>query len=89
MDLTPEQLATIEEMAALQFSTAEVAIIAEVPENAMAADPGATSFLRGRLKAQAEVRESVREMARQGAAPAQKQFLDLAAKSEPDIDKGA
>ncbi len=59
-----------ESLAMLQFSRDEVKVITgnEIDEE---------SFLRGTLKAQAEVRQSILQMAKQGSSPAQKQFLDF------------
>ena len=84
--MTTDQLQEIEELASLQFSVAEVAIILDATEQALAEGEPLRAYLRGRLKAQAEVRRSIVSMARQGSNPAHKQFLELAAESRPDID---
>ena len=65
-----EQLAQIEELAALQFSMEEVAVIVDVPAAALAEGEPMRAYLRGRLKAQAEVRRSIVSMAKQGSSPA-------------------
>lgn len=61
-----------ESLATLQFSRDEIALITGAPTDEHA-------FLRGTLIAQAEVRKSILQMAKQGSSPAQKQFLDLVA----------
>jgi len=67
-------LAEIEELGALQFSLAEVAIILgrEIADGAEL-----TAYRRGQLKAEAEVRASILKLAKSGSSPAQRQFLDL------------
>jgi len=79
-------LEAIESMAALQFSLAEVAIICQLEEGDIAASESATkAFLKGRLQAQAEVRQALLQQARQGSTPALKQFQELADRSEPTL----
>lgn len=74
-----EVLRHVEDMARLQFSPEEVAIICGIPSGAMrASEDIATAFLRGRLKAQAEVRQALVSMAVQGSTPAISQFHQLA-----------
>jgi len=59
-----------EELATLQFTRDEIELIT-------GAKADETAFNRGRLKAQAEVRKAILQMAKQGSSPAQKQFLAL------------
>ncbi len=84
--MTHDQHAEIEELAALQFSVAEVAIIMDATEQALGEGEPLRAYLRGRLKAQAEVRRSIVSMAKQGSNPAHKQFLELAAESRPILE---
>jgi hypothetical protein len=85
--MKPEQLAEVEELAALQFTVAEVAVVLDLPTAALSDGDGLRAFLRGRLKEQAEVRRSIVSMAKQGSSPAHKAFLELAAQSEPELDR--
>jgi len=64
-----------EELAMLQFSKEEIQLItgSEVDE---------TSFQRGTLQAQAQVRQAILKAAKDGSTPAQKQFLDFCAPAE-------
>jgi len=66
----------VEEMAALQFTDAELATIF-----LMDADEFVKKYRsaidRGRLLAEAEVRKSLAQLAKQGSTPAQKQFMEL------------
>ena len=84
--MTPEQLQQIEDMAALQFTVEEVAIIVDVTPAAIADGTAAQAYLRGRLRAQAEVRRSILDMAKEGSSPAHKQFMALAESSEPELN---
>jgi hypothetical protein len=78
-----ERYKQIEELAELQFTTAEVAIIMECEESIFAKDEkAAASYMRGKLKAQAEVRRAMLQMAKQGSTPAQKEFQKLAESSK-------
>ena len=66
----------ISEMAMLQFTDREIATITQLDPDALIR--GYSSDIdRGRLLAEAEVRKSVLQMAKQGSTPAQKQFMDL------------
>ncbi len=77
----------IESLAELQFTTKEISIITEQPESVFQSDTKAVqAFLKGRLKAQAEVRRSILNMARQGSTPAQKEFQQLVEMSEQDYE---
>jgi len=85
-------LTEIEEMAELQFTREEIEVILQLPDQAIAgAADSALAYRRGRLRAQAEVRKSISDMAKRGSSPAQKQFLQLAEEShaptpEPEVD---
>jgi len=87
--MNTKQIETIEQNASLQFSLDEVALIADVAKSAFEDNESKESraYLKGRLKAQAEVRMSILEMAKQGNAPAQKQFLDMAKESEIELEE--
>jgi len=81
-----DTLAQIEELATLQFSMEEVSIIVDKPVAELAEGEPMRAYLRGRLKAQADVRRSIVSMAKQGSAQAHKQFLELADQSRPEIE---
>ena len=87
--MSTEQIEVIEEMASLQFSLDEVALIADVAKLAFEDNESKESraYLKGRLKAQAEVRQSILEMAKQGSSPAYKQFLEMAKESEIELEE--
>jgi predicted kinase len=72
----------MEELAELQFTTGEVAIIMECEESVFESDEkAAAAYMRGKLRAQAEVRKAMLQMAKQGSTPAQKEFQKLAENS--------
>ena len=82
-DAPPSLEAQIEANAALMFSTEEVEIITGLEIGSIQLDANyRTHYRRGRLRAQAEVRRSIADMAKRGSSPAQKQFLQLAEESE-------
>lgn len=65
--LSEEVLQTIEACGARQFSEEETCIIAEISEDEYETCPAARRrYRRGMLKAQFEVRETVRKMAKEG-----------------------
>jgi hypothetical protein len=66
----------IEEFATLQFTDKEIATVMQLPVMDMV-NKFSKAIDRGRLLAEAEVRKSVYELAKQGSTPAQKQFMDL------------
>lgn len=66
----------IEELAALQFTTEEIAKIMEMGAKKLLSQ-FQSSIDRGRLMAEAEVRRSILKLAKQGSTPAQKQFIEL------------
>ena len=77
----------IEELASLQFTTKEIAIMIEHPESIFDDDPVALrSLMSGRLKAQAEVRKAMLQMAKQGSTPAQKEFFKLSEESSIEVE---
>jgi hypothetical protein len=86
MSYTAEQLEKIEEFGQLQFSPTQIAIIIGVDESKLESDiendsQAKISFLRGQLKAEAEVRKSILDMAKRGSTPAQKQILEIIEKN--------
>ena len=66
----------IEEFAQLQFTDDEIAQIMETDVSDLTAE-FAANIDRGRLLAEAEVRKSILQMAKQGSTPAQKQLMEL------------
>ncbi len=73
-------LEEIEKLGELQFTGSEVSIMCELKEKFTPEQKRA--YLKGQLKAEAEVRLAILKMAKQGSTPAQKQFQDLVAKRE-------
>lgn len=71
----------IEEFASLQFTNAEIAKIMQIDVNMLIAKYE-DNIDRGRLLAEAEVRKSILQMAKQGSTPAQKQFVELNARAK-------
>ena len=66
----------IEEFATLQFTDIEIAKISGIPVKKLIA-ACRDDIDRGRLLAEAEVRKSVLKSAKEGSAPAQKQFMEF------------
>lgn len=66
----------IEELAQLQFSNEEISTIMKIDIDDMN-EKYADNVSRGLLMAEAEVRKSILQLAKQGSTPAQKQYLDL------------
>lgn len=87
-ELSPEKLQEIEKLAGLQFLPEQIAIIIDhdiddLEEHVFSGKgPVYMSFMRGQLKAEAEVRTSILQMAKQGSTPAQKQLLDIIASNK-------
>lgn len=71
MSLASEQLAEIEEFAALHFTKAEIAIIMDFTNDEIENTHVKEAMNRGRLKAEAEVWQSIFRLAKQGSSPAQ------------------
>ena len=66
----------IQEMARLQFTREEVAIIVGRPLDKWKG-PERLAYQRGQLKAEAEIRQAMLKLATQGSSSAQKDFLTL------------
>jgi len=66
----------IEELAELQFSIEEIAIIVELEVSEVRRDYR-KEYDRGRLLAQAEIRKAILQQAKQGSSPAQRQMMEL------------
>ena len=74
-----ELLMEIEELGELQFSIKEIeVIIGRKIDN----DEKKTAYKRGKLKAEAEVRKSIYQQAKQGSTPAQKQYMEIIQKTD-------
>jgi len=71
----------IEELAQLQFSDKEIAVIMEM-DPADLVQHHHQDVDRGRLLAEAEVRKSILQLAKQGSTPAQKEFMALNRKAK-------
>ena len=67
--------------AELQFTPEQIAVIMEIEPKAFEEPDVEKAFYRGRLRAQAEVRAQIKQLAIQGSTPAQKQFLTLVEES--------
>jgi len=78
-----DELKQIEELAELQFQTEQIALIVGIDQSKIDKEgcENHRAFMRGRLKAEAEVRKSIFLMAKQGSTPAQKQMLDIIEKN--------
>jgi len=82
-----DKLNQVEEAAALQFLPEQIAIIVGIDSDELVAEISAKTgplylaYERGHLMAEAEVRKSILQMAKQGSTPAQKQMLDLIEKN--------
>ena len=80
MKLTDQQIAEIEQFAALQLSATEVAIITGLgeagPEFA-GLDPFSQAMLRGQLREVAKIRQGIFTHAANGSSPAQILALEL------------
>lgn len=77
----PDLADSITEFAKLQFTPDEIATIVQCPLADLRSiyQP---SLDRGRLLAEAEVRKSVYQLAKQGSTPAQKEFMKLNAQAK-------
>lgn len=90
MELTNEQLDSLERMAALFFNFNECAIALEVDEmrfrTEMKKRDSAVSkrYYKGYLNGVARLRESVMELAHRGSNPAQTQMLQVAATTKAE-----
>lgn len=76
MELSPEQLKQLEELAGNFFTPAEIALIMELDGDLSECilDSNcliAKAYNRGRLLTEAKVRESIFKLAKEGSAPAQ------------------
>lgn len=79
-----EQLEQAEQMGLAQFTPAEVCDVLEVSLDAFEGEI-LRAWNKGRLMGKMHVQTSIYEMARQGNAPAQKQYMDLADLAEGHI----
>lgn len=83
MNITEEQLATLEELGKCQFNAEQCAIIIEVkPEELKRELQTKTSaafqaFNRGRLKAEFEIRKAIYDHASRNSSEAQKLYMKL------------
>lgn len=77
---------TIEEIASLQFTDAEIARIIGVDVSDLL-DEYIDNIDRGRLVAEAEVRRSVLKEAKNGSSTAQKQFIEFNRKAKTTRNK--
>ncbi len=90
---TEKILEEIESLAELQFSPREVAIIVGIdPEDyetevALAVEPHALAYIKGQLKAEAEVRKSIFQLAKQGSSPAQKQMMEIITRNKAALNQ--
>jgi len=81
--LSEEDLKQLEANARLMFSIAEIALIIMLPVEQLkkriddAATPEHASFHKGRLEAEAKIRQSIYDLAMNGSSPAQTQFLSI------------
>lgn len=77
LELTPEQLATLQNMGGDFFSISECAIALEVPEPALRqaintqGNPAHKAYHTGRITEVAKHRRNVKDLANRGSSPAQ------------------
>lgn len=87
-DLTPEDLAEVENLAGLFFSPREIAVMLELilPEILEQLDNSEGNFYRafqkGRLQNEVNLRKAIMQLARAGSSPAQTMAMDLLNKSK-------
>lgn len=81
--LSEDDLKQLEANARLMFSIAEIALIIMIPCDELkrriddAASPEHAFFHKGRLEAEAKIRQSIYDLAMNGSSPAQTQFLGI------------
>lgn len=83
-ELTPEQLAEIEEFAYKYLSREEIALVLELPDPTVFDDeesPVFVAFWKGRLKRKAKFNASIIELSDQLSSPAQAIEIKLAEKT--------
>jgi hypothetical protein len=85
--MSNDQLQAIERWASLLFSMEQVRILVQADKEAwnndMAAEGEAwTAYQRGKLKQEAQIRQSLITLATQGSAPAQKEVLGIIANTD-------
>lgn len=87
MTYTPEQLAVIEQMAAIYMKPSEIAIVLDVPEEEFKADIAMSGseahkrYLKGKISQKVEIRKQTAMLARVGSPVAlemsEKALLDM------------
>ena len=75
--MTPEELEAAEGFAALQFTREELAKLMQVDVGELELEPLCSAIARGRLRGEAEVRQAMLRLAKQGSTPAQNSFMEL------------
>jgi hypothetical protein len=80
--MTADQLSQVQEYAMYLFSEDQIALILEIDLAEMQQPAAIRAMNRGRLIAEAAVRKSILQMAQAGSSPAQKQFIELAARAQ-------
>lgn len=88
-ELTPEKLTELEDLAACWFTQKEIAIVLQVDEfqldtaiHRSGDTPEKKAFFCGRLRTEAETRQSVFEAAANGSGPAQALALKIIAETK-------
>jgi hypothetical protein len=78
-DVAAKRLAMIHQLASLQFAADDIARVVQIPASHMiGGDQAATdAYDSGRLEGMAEVLNMLKELAKAGSGPAQKQYLEL------------
>ena len=87
-DITDEEIALVEELAALYYTPKEICIIVELnlaeAKEQIEVEEGNfyTAFQRGRLQSETDLRRSILMLAKAGSSPAQTMAMDLLNKSK-------
>lgn len=88
IEITNNLLAEIENYAALMFTKKEIAVILELDEkqfcDLLEQDRPQKAFQRGRLKKEAEIRNSIFDLAQNGSSPAQSFAIKLIENAKMD-----
>jgi hypothetical protein len=88
VDITDEEITTVNELSALFFTPSEIALMMEFHkeevQEAMLEDSSKfyTAFQTGRLNSEMELRKSIIKLARSGSSPAQTMSLEMLNKSK-------
>lgn len=84
--MTPDQIATIRQYAALQFTPAEIEAMMELSAGSIAdSEPATKAMVAGNLLAQALVRRTLFDAAKEGDRAAASAFMRLAERNGMEL----